>query len=188
MRKTTITAIAGRVLAATLFACLTVIAIPRNAFGQKDNSASGLTSLLTPTTAVVHKKNSFTVVNGVNVRNRALKDFVKSNKQATNVAWYEDSNGGFLAHFFTPEKDTKVSYDKKGNWLYNFCTYHEDNLPFDVRDLVKRKYYDWDIVLCYVYEIDGGPVYIIKMENAKAYKTVKVVNGDMEETQNYNKI
>jgi hypothetical protein len=82
MRKTTITAIAGRVLAATLFACLTVIAIPRNAFGQKDNSASGLTSLLTPTTAVVHKKNSFTVVNGVNVRNRALRILLNQiNKQ-----------------------------------------------------------------------------------------------------------
>src|SRR5207237_6131334 len=109
-----------------------------------------LTNLLAPTAAVATKKNSFTVVNGINGRNRALQDFAKSNKQATDATWYEDSKGGFLVHFFTLEKDTKVAYDKKGNWLYNLCTYHEDNLPFDVRDLVKRKYYDWDIFVCYV--------------------------------------
>src|SRR3954454_8821475 len=98
-------------------ACLTVIAIPRNAFGQKDNSALGLTTLLAPTAVVATKKNSFTVVNGINVRNRALKDFAKSNKQATDVTWYEDSKGGFVAHFFTLEIDTRVAYDKNGNWL-----------------------------------------------------------------------
>jgi len=55
---------------------------------------------------------------------------------------------------------------------------------------VKKKYYDYSIMICYAYEIEGvegNPVYIIKMEDSKTYKTLRVWNYEIVETENYSK-
>jgi hypothetical protein len=58
---------------------------------------------------------------------------------------YEASNV-FIASFTYSGVDTKVVYQRSGNWHSMFRTYSEDKLPFDVRDLVKSKYYDYKIM------------------------------------------
>ena len=61
----------------------------------------------------------------------------------------------------------------------------EDQLPLNIRAIVKQQYYDYKIVVCYTYEIEGGSVYIIKMEDSKTLKTVRIVNDEMVETESY---
>jgi len=173
-------------LSLVVVACLAVIVIPKSTFAQKERSTLRLTTVLVTPSSLATEEKSFTVVNAISVNDRALKDFAKANKNATGVTWYQvEKGGGFLAHFSTNEVDTRVAYDKKGRWQYNLCTYMEDHLPFEIRDLVKKKYYDFSIIVCYAYEIDGGPVYIIKMEDSKSYKTLKVYDYEIVETDNY---
>ncbi|HRI21347.1 MAG TPA: hypothetical protein PLA68_10335 [Panacibacter sp.] len=119
------------------------------------------------------------------INQKALKDFSKSFKNVVNPSWYKDVRGNYIANFLEGSIDTKAVYDSKGRWLYNLLTYAEDKLPFEIRDLVKRTYYDFDILVCHEYTIEGGPVYIIKMQDEKNLRTVKIVAGEMIVTEDY---
>ena len=61
----------------------------------------------------------------------------------------------------------------------------EERLLTDIRNLVKQQYYNCKILVCYTYEINGGPVYIVKMEDNKTIKTVKIFKDEIIDTENY---
>jgi len=72
-----------------------------------------------------------------------------------------------------------------GQWLYNFLTYHEDMLTSSVKDLVKRKYNDCNILVANEYQFYDGPVYFVKMEDANIYRTVIIAYSKMQVTEEY---
>ena len=84
-----------------------------------------------------------------------------------------------MANFKENEIETKVAYDQKGKWHCTVRTFGENQLPSDVRDLVKSRYYDYKILL--VYEIrHDNTVYILKIEDATTLKTLRVADGEIE--------
>lgn len=172
-------------LSVVVMACLAITALPKNGFSQTKTDALSFPTLIVAP-VVLPMAEAAGMSGNFKANQRALKDFSKSNKNAVNVGWYKVS-GGFMAHYSTPDMDTKVSYDDNGRWLYNLCTYMEDRLPFAIRDMVKGEYYDYKILVCYAYEIPGGPVYLIKMEGRNTIKTVRVLNDEMVETESYTK-
>ncbi len=61
--------------------------------------------------------------------------------------------------------------------------YFEDKLPFEVRDIVKRNYYDYKIH--YVNEVEtinsqGIPTYMVHIQYKKDAKIMRVREGVME--------
>jgi len=118
-------------------------------------------------------------VNASNVNMKALKDFSKSFKSVTGEKWYAVEDG-FFASFSDNGIDTKVAYDKKGNWHSTLRTLDETQLPFAVRDNVKSVYYDAKILVGYEIKSRDGSVYIIKTEDSKTLKTLRVVDGNIE--------
>jgi len=170
-------------LSVVVMACFAVAAFPKNGFSQTKSDALTFPTLIVAP-LVLPIAEAAGMSGNFKVTKRALKDFSESNKSAINTDWYKVP-GGFIAHYSTPDVDTKVVYDNKGRWQYNFCTYMEDRLPPAIRHIVKKAYYDYRILVCYAYEITGGPVYIIKMEDSKTIKTVKILNDEMVETESY---
>ena len=118
------------------------------------------------------------------VNEKALKDFDKSFRNVTNEKWYTVSDG-FFASFNNNGIETKVAYDRKGNWHCTVRTLEESQLPFNVRDAVKRTYYDSKILVGYEIKHTDGIVYIIKTEDSISLKTLRVVNGEMEIIADY---
>jgi len=57
-----------------------------------------------------------------------------------------EASNVFIASFTDNGVDTKVVYQRSGNWHSMFRTYSEDKLPFDMRDLVKSEFYDYKIM------------------------------------------
>jgi hypothetical protein len=86
----------------------------------------------------------------------------------------------FFASFSDNGIETKVAYDKKGIWHSTVRTLEESQLPFEVRDVVKRTYYDSRILVGYEIKHNDGIVYIIKTEDSKTLKTLRVANGEIE--------
>src|SRR4051794_27358783 len=117
--------------------------------------------------------------NATDVNSKALKDFSKSFKNVTGEKWYIVTDG-FFASFNDAGIETKVAYDKKGTWHSTVRTLDETQLPFTVRDIVKRTYYDAKILVAYEIKHSDGLVYIIKTEDSKTLKTLRVINGEME--------
>lgn len=128
--------------------------------------------------------NNSVIVTAATVSKKAIKDFNKSFKNATGTNWYlvED---GFFAAFNDNGIETKVAYDQNGKWHCTVRTLDETQLPADIRDVVKREYYDSKILVGYEIEHNEGPVYIIKTQDSKSLKTLRVTSAEMEVISEY---
>ena len=127
----------------------------------------------------LYDNSNFTAADAATVNMKALRDFAKSFKNAKNEKWYVVEDG-FFANFTDNGVDTKVAYDKKGVWHCTMHTLNEGQLPFNVRNVVKSKYYDFKILVAYEIEHNNGTAYILKIDDGKTLKTLRVVDGEME--------
>lgn len=127
------------------------------------------------------------ITNSADINARALKQFNKSFKAAANASWYETKEGGFVAKFKLDGIETKVNYDRKGNWFATIRTYTEENLPKEVRHLVKSNYYDYSIYLVQEVTVGDKTAYLVRMEDATTLKTIRVIDGEMDEYESYKK-
>jgi hypothetical protein len=118
------------------------------------------------------------------VSSKAIKSFTKQFANVSDAKWYKTSEA-FVANFTSNGTDTKVIYDLKGNWHCMLRTYDENTLPFDVRDLVKSKYYDYTILVVYEITHTDKVAYILKIEDSKKIKTLRVTDGNMEVIGDY---
>lgn len=113
---------------------------------------------------------------------RALKDFAKTYKNITNESW-ERTADGFSARFTLNSVKTTIFYDNKGRWTGSIKQFKEEKMPSEIRHMVKRAYYDYNIV--YMQEVETvdshkSPTYIICIEDKLNVKLVRVWKGEME--------
>ena len=146
----------------------------KNAQGQTENAVA------------FYDARSFTVSNSstseisrTSINLKALKDFEKSFQKVSDEKWCKVP-GGVIANFLSNGIDFRIKYDEKGQWLYNLLTYSEDNLPSDVRSLIKGRYYDYEIQFCNEYQLPKSSIFVIKMQDDQSVKTIKIVDGEME--------
>ena len=124
---------------------------------------------------------------GEEISPRAQKSFAKSYKNITVERWAKIRNG-YSASFTLDNRKNVVFYDSKGRWFGSVVSYTETKLPFEVRDLVKSKFYDYSIF--FVEEVEtvdsnGIPTYLIHLEDKANIKLVRVSDGQMETWKEY---
>ena len=140
--------------------------IPKNEIGFNKSLATG--------------NSTATGTDAVNAR--AIKHFSKVYKNVKDATWVPTDGGGYRAVFSLSGISNKVYYKKNGQWSATLKNYKEEKLPFEVRDMVKRAYYDFAI--SYVDEVEtpeseGSPTYIVHIEDKDNYKFIRVCNGEM---------
>ncbi len=115
--------------------------------------------------------------NDINIK--AVRNFIREFKNADHAKWFK-LNNGFAVQFTMDGFNTKVYYDKKGNYESMIRSYSEAQMPREVRHQVKRTFYDFSI--CQVHEIirDNNTIYIVTIEDKTSQKKIKVENGEME--------
>lgn len=118
------------------------------------------------------------------INSKAVKNFSKNYNN--NAAWIEIT-GGYVASFNENGIKTKVYYDKKGRLIGQIKSYGEDKLPQDIRHQVRSTYYDFQIN--YVNELTAlnTTVYLVKIEDKTSFKTIRVAEGEMTETEAFQK-
>jgi hypothetical protein len=128
-----------------------------------------------------------TTLSRADVKSRAAKNFSTSYKGVSNEKWYEVPDG-LIAKFTYNGIDCRVDYDKKGNWLHTIRTYDENELPGDLRHVVKTSYYDYNIIV--VHEIEqprNNFTYIVHLEGKTQLINLRIHDGEMEEWQKFDK-
>ena len=163
-----------------LFSILTILfisAIVLNGAHAQHKSLSKSSPKFRYDTAIA--MNSGNTVDASSVNTKAVKDFNKFFKNVTNEKWYV-AEDGFFANFNDNGIETKVAYDKKGMWHCTVRTLDEMQLPTNVRDVVKSKYYDSKILVGYEIKHSDGSVYIIKTEDSKSLRILRVTDGEIE--------
>ena len=118
----------------------------------------------------------------------AVRHFTCFYKDVSEGKWFT-TEAGYVVNFLSKGTYTKVFYDIKGRWLYNLLEYPEANLIFEIRDMVKRTYYDNDILAVHQFEFDKEKtVYLIRTRNQHSnIVTLKVCDGEIEDITNYEK-
>ena len=81
-----------------------------------------------------------------------IRSFLKTYKDVSDEKWIEVKEG-FVAMFNYNGMDYQVAYSKKGNLLRTIRSYNEDNMPTDLRHIVKSTYYDYEITRVHEIEI-----------------------------------
>ena len=89
-----------------------------------------------------------------NVNINAVRDFTRSYKNVEDAKWFKTLDG-YVASFLSNGTYTTIAYNYKGRWLYNLLEYTEANMAFEIRHIVKRRYYDADILIIHQYEFDN---------------------------------
>jgi hypothetical protein len=121
----------------------------------------------------------------VNVLNdRAERNFRRGFGKAYNPKWIEKEDG-YRAKFAENEVSYMVDYDRKGNWVNTISNYNESHLDTHITDAVKMSFPGYAIV--HVTEIKKGKatIYLVKIDNQKLLKTIRVENGEMDVYEAY---
>ncbi|MGH2565319.1 MAG: hypothetical protein ACRDE5_12440 [Ginsengibacter sp.] len=155
-------------------AIITLIATTSKGYAQTENAIA-----FNFRKAVALSNSGTAKISRTHVSLSALKDFEKSFKKVSDEKWFK-VRGGVIANFLSKGVDFRITYDEQGKWLCNLLTYPENRLPSDVRDLVKTRYYDYEIQYCNEYQFAHSSIYVIKMQDDTSVKTVRVADGEME--------
>jgi hypothetical protein len=129
------------------------------------------------------KNSNFLLRNEINAK--AVRNFTREYKNITGAKWFKSANGLFAVYFISEKIQSWVYYNTKGNYEFMIRHYYEEKLPREVRHLVKSNYYDFSIY--HVTEVSRNDkiAYVLKLEDKTSWKTIKVVDGEMEVTEGY---
>jgi hypothetical protein len=122
------------------------------------------------------------------ISSNAVRNFMNDYKYVTNAKWSKLANGYSAVNFTVDSITTRIVYDRAGHCENIVRYYFENRLPPAIRHLVKSTYYDFNIYHIIEPTLDGITSYLVKMEGPTTWKTVKVVDGEMEVFEEYSKL
>jgi len=118
---------------------------------------------------------------------KVVKDFNKKFKSSVNPVIYS-SKDGFIAKSLVDGHEITSAYDKKGNWVYTIKLYPTDNLALNIINIVEGSFDNYFITTMDKVDQPGNEsVYIVYMENCNSFKTLRVVNNEVELVQDFRK-
>jgi hypothetical protein len=128
-----------------------------------------------------------TIGDGKDFNSKAIRDFQLRFQKVDNAMWFSDQNG-FMSYFIKNGYGNRVFYDRKGHWEFSLILYSEDQLPADLRDVVKARYFDLSITLIEEVQTNNGMVYVVHLENKANIKIIRLSSdGEMDILQEFTK-
>jgi hypothetical protein len=122
------------------------------------------------------------------VHTRAMRDFLKRDKTASNVDWMIVETGYVAKYTDENNSNCRTVYNSRGGFVYTIRQYYENKMPRDIRHIVKSEYYDYTITLVEQIEETRRPlVYVVHMEDATTLKNVRVCERGMDVMSEYMK-
>jgi len=163
------------------FAIISIIILAKNSGAQPKSDFAFNDSSFTDNMLVTSPKKKTFEIKVTNVNIKAVRNFVRTYKRVTEQKWFKTEEG-YIANFFSDGIDHRVIYTNNGHWFYNHFIYTEDNLPFEIRKMVKRNYYDYNITIVCEYILYDKTVYIITIRDKQfAKKILRICDGEMQE-------
>lgn len=121
---------------------------------------------------------SFRILSVSEVNVKAARDFGRHYAKAENIAWVANNNGSSVYFTFKGNK-MRSTYNKAGQKEYTLKYYSEQAMDPKLRHLIKSNYYDFTIDMVTEVERNNSTSYLVRMQDAKQFLTVKVVDGEI---------
>jgi hypothetical protein len=120
------------------------------------------------------------------VPEQVWKNFAKYFPTAENPKWYALQDGFFVKYRIVEEANQSV-FTKKGELVYTLTYGYESNLPRDIRQEVKSRYFDYQIKGITKLSQFDKVVYLVHLEGDRNFITLRLDDVDMEEIQKLTK-
>ena len=111
---------------------------------------------------------------------RAFKDFSRSFKNVSNASWEVTSEGAFVASFNDENSKTKAYYNPNGSFLCTISRYSENQMPAEIRHMVKSTYYDYAITTVEEVQYSSSHAYRVHIDDGKHTKIIRVTDEGMD--------
>jgi hypothetical protein len=129
---------------------------------------------------------SITVTPATKVPSEVNKSFNQSFKDAVNPEWYK-LDKKYLVTFLTTDQKNRALYKDNGQLVYHIRYGFEQNLPDDIRKMVKSNYVDFSITGAIAVSQDQRNIWVVNLEGKDKYIVVRIENGEMEEVESLKK-
>jgi len=150
------------------------------ASAQSLQSLSFLTSLKTVQSVSSNTETTITI------NTRALKDFKKNYPDVSGEKWFAIQDG-FMATFSKEYTQELAFYSKSGYWQYTIMYYGEKGLPNEVKDRVKKVYYNYSIIGVEEIRTVEQTYYMVHVQDEATEKKLMVTDGEMRVVEDFTK-
>jgi hypothetical protein len=113
------------------------------------------------------------------ISTRVLRSFYKTYGDIEGAKWYKLEKG-YAVSFKKDGMSTSIFYTRTGAFDSRVNYYTEEKLPVAVRTLVKTNFPDYSISTITEVHKDNVVAHVVKIEDKKTVKTVKVIDGEWE--------
>jgi hypothetical protein len=119
-----------------------------------------------------------------NNNSKAYRNFDRQFRTATEVKKTAIASGTII-YCKIDNVPNEFYYDKKGNLSHSVRYFNESKLNATVRDMVMEKYNGYDIFGVIEVTVADRKVYHVKLQSRSTWKTVRVTEDSMKETESF---
>jgi hypothetical protein len=101
------------------------------------------------------------------------KKFEKQFPEVSGETWIK-THDGYVVRFNSDDINNWVFLDKKGNVVGTMRYYDENDLPSDIRDQVKTRFYDYKIISVQEVTVANSTAYLVSIKANHEWKIIKV--------------
>jgi len=128
-------------------------------------------------TALMAILMTLSIVSFAEPNEKVLKAFGTAFPHIATVEWGGTSEQP-TAYFKVNNIQTRVSFDKDGNFIRSMRYYTEKELPTNIVFAIQKKYADKKVTgVTETSDAEGNTAYYIKMQDDKYWWTLKTTNG-----------
>lgn len=122
------------------------------------------------------------------INNKVQKSFDQYFAGVTRQYWSEVGRD-FHNSFYLNGVHNCALFSKNGRLIYSISYGSEKDLPADLRKIIKREYYDYDITMAIEVKVkeQDRNIWVVNMEDDTTYLTIRVEDGEMEQVQEFEK-
>ena len=117
--------------------------------------------------------------NITDVNTKVLRVFNKTYGEKPGANWSK-TDGGFAVSFRNGDMKTNVYYKNNGIVDYKINYYFEDQMPQNIRQLVRSNFSDYTVTQVSEVHRNNSIGYFVKIEDKYYVKTVRVVDEEFE--------
>jgi len=117
--------------------------------------------------------------NKASISEKVTKSFDRVFKDATNATWYI-VNKQIIVNFILHDQKNKAVFQKNGYLVYHLVYGTEQQMPTDVRKVVKSKYFDHKINSTINVKTGDRSVWIVNVSDPKEIIVLRIEDGTME--------
>ncbi|HEX5024965.1 MAG TPA: hypothetical protein VFV68_06820 [Agriterribacter sp.] len=117
------------------------------------------------------------------ISTKAIINFKKRYNNVDNEIWRMQPDGDFVATCNQNGIMYMVYYNNKGRWLACTKRYKEEQMSFELRDIIKSRYYDFRITNITEVETlanEGKPVFLVTIKYNAETKIIRVSDGETD--------